>query len=170
MILEWSAEQVTDITQQHMELEFLATWTNMEQGVHNLELVLQQMHTALMALTRYGARDIVANSRKNPLEALRRVQKRCDPTTGGRMWNLRRTIISPGRCSLSAIQAGIERWESYVSRNQKRLKDKSEDEIKLAFLRNWRKIDTQLESFANVRGCAPGSRDVRGGEIWFKDP
>ena len=46
--------------------------------------VLQQMHTALMALTSYEAIYIVANSRKNPLEAWRRLQKRCGPTTGGR--------------------------------------------------------------------------------------
>ena len=41
-------------------------------------------HTALIALTRYEANDIVANSRKNPLEAWRRLQKRYDPMTGGR--------------------------------------------------------------------------------------
>ena len=42
------------------------------------------MHTAIMALTSYEANDIVANSWKNPLEAWRRLQKRYDPTTGGR--------------------------------------------------------------------------------------
>ena len=51
---------------------------------NSLEFVLQQMHTALMALTSYEANDIVANTRKNPLEAWRRLQKRFDPTTGGR--------------------------------------------------------------------------------------
>ena len=45
--------------------------------------VLQEMHTALVALTRYDANDIVANSRKNPFEAWRRLQERYDPTTGG---------------------------------------------------------------------------------------
>ena len=92
------------------------------------------MHTALMALTSYEANDIVASSRKNPLEAWRRLQKRYDPTTGGRKRNLLRTIISPGRCSLLELQAGIERWESYVSRHEKKLKDKLDDEIKLAGL------------------------------------
>ena len=87
-----------------------------------------------MALTSYEANDIVANSRKNPLEAWRRLQKRSDPTTGGRKRNLLRTIISPGRCSLPELQAGIERWESYVSRCEKKMKDKLDDEIKLAGL------------------------------------
>ena len=60
-----------------------------------MEFVLQQIHTALVALTKYEANDIVANSRKNPLEARRRLQKRYDPNTGGRKRNLLRTVISP---------------------------------------------------------------------------
>ena len=79
-----------------------------------------------MALTSYEANDIVADSRKNPLEARRRLLKRYGPTTG--------TIISPGRCPLLELQAGIERWESHVSRYEKKLKDKLDDEIKLAGL------------------------------------
>ena len=82
----------------------------------------------------YEVNDTVANSRKNPLEAWRRLQKRYDPTTGGIKRNLLRTIISPGRCSLLELQAGIERWESYVSRYEKTMKDKLDDEIKLASL------------------------------------
>ena len=45
-----------------------------------------------------------------------------------------RTIISLGRCPLLELQAGIERWESYVSLHEKKLKDKLDDEIKLAGL------------------------------------
>ena len=48
--------------------------------------------------------------------------------------NLLRTIISPGRCSLLELQVGIERWESKLSRYEKKLKDKLDDEIKLAGL------------------------------------
>ena len=92
------------------------------------------MHTALVALSSYEANDIVASSLKNPLEAWRRLQKRYDPTTGGRKRNLLRTIISRGRCYLLELQAGIDRWESYVSRYEKKLKNKMDDEIKLAGL------------------------------------
>ena len=137
MMLGWAAEQRTEITTTAIDLEFLPTDTNEDSGVQNLELVLQQMHTALMALTRYEANDMVANSRKNPLEAWRGLQKRYDPTSGGRKRNLLRTIISPGRSSLLELQAGIERWESYVSRYEKKLKDKKDDEIKLAGLESW---------------------------------
>ena len=111
-MLEWAAEQPTEITTTAIDLEFLPTSTNQERGVQNLEFVLQQMHTALVALTR--------------------LQKRFDPTTGVRKRNLLSTIISPGRCSVLELQAGIERWESYVSRYEKKLKNKMDDEIKLA--------------------------------------
>ena len=134
MMLEWAAEQPTEITTTASDLEFLPTDTNEVRGVQNLEFVLQQMHTALMALTSYEANDIVANSRKNPLEAWRRLQKRYDPTTGGRKRNLLRTILFFGRCCLLERQAGIERWESYVSRYEKKMKDKLDDEIKLVGL------------------------------------
>ena len=133
IMLEWAAEQTTEITTELINREFLLTATNQERGAQNLEFVLQQMHTALVALTSYEANDIVANSRKNPLEAWRRLQKRYDLTTGGRKRNLLRTIISPGRCSLLELQAGIERWESSVSLYEK-LKDKMDDDIKLAGL------------------------------------
>ena len=57
-----------------------------------LAFVLQQMHTALMALTNSEANYTVASSRKNPLEAWRRLQKRYDSKTGGRKRNFLRTI------------------------------------------------------------------------------
>ena len=43
-------------------------------------------------------------------------------------------MISPGWSSLLELKAGIERWESYVSRYEKKMKDKLFDEIKLAVL------------------------------------
>ena len=81
MMLEWSAEQVTQITRELIDLQLLPTSTKVERGVRNLDFVLQ-MHTALTALTSCESNDIVANSRKNPLAAWRRLQKRYDPTAG----------------------------------------------------------------------------------------
>ena len=75
---EWSAEQVTKITEELINLEFLPTATNVDRGVLNQEFVLQQMDAALTTLTSYDANDIVANSRKNSFEAWRRLQKRYD--------------------------------------------------------------------------------------------
>ena len=82
----------------------------MERGERNLELVLLQMHTALMALT---------NLELRPPH---------DQTTRERKRNLL------GRCSFVELQAGLERWESYVSRHEKKLTDKLDDEIQLAGL------------------------------------
>ena len=35
--------------------------------------------------------------------------------------NLLRTVISLGRCSPLEFQAGIERWEAYVSHSEKKV-------------------------------------------------
>ena len=80
MMLEWTAEQATEITTTAIDLEFLPTDTNVDRGVRHPEFVLQQMHAALMAQTSYEANDSVANSRKYPLGSWRRLQKRHDPT------------------------------------------------------------------------------------------
>ena len=84
MMLEWAAEQRTEISTDLINRGFLPTATSQERGVQNLEFVLQQMQTALMALTSYEANYIDASSAKNPLEAWRTLQKRYDLTTGGR--------------------------------------------------------------------------------------
>ena len=73
MMLE-CAEEATEITTTAIDLELLPTSTNVQRGTHQLEFVLLQMYTALMALASYEANDIVANSRKNTLEAWRRLR------------------------------------------------------------------------------------------------
>ena len=108
--------------------------TNQERGAQDLEFILQQMHTVLTDITIGEAKDIVANSRKNPLETWRRLQKRPDSKAGGRKRNLLRTIVSAERCSLLELQAGLERWESAVSQYEEKSKNKLNDEIKLAGL------------------------------------
>ena len=133
-MLEWTAEQRR--RQRLISSSCRRTRTRTDE-CKNLEFVLQPMHTVLTALTSYETNDIVANSRKNPLEAWRRLQKRYDPTTGGRKRNLLRTIISPGRCSLLELQPGIERWESYVSRYEKKMKDKLDVRSSLLVLSHW---------------------------------
>ena len=134
MMLEWAAEKPTEITTTAIDLEFFPTDTNEDRGEQNLEFVLQQMHTALMALTSCEANDIVANSRKNPFEAWLRLQMRYDPTIGEMKRNLLRTIISLERSSLLELQAEIERWESSVSRNEHKMKDKLDDKFKSRLL------------------------------------
>ena len=155
MLLEWAGEQPKEITTIAIDLEFLPTDTNEDRGVQNLVFALRQMHTALMALTSYGANDIVANSRKNPLEARRRLQKRNDPTTGGRKRNLLRTTISPGRCSLLELPAEIERWESLREEDgQVGRRDQACWPWVIGAGGVRETSDPQLESRPNIRGCA----------------
>ena len=45
MMLEWAADQTTEITTELINREFLPTTTNQERGVQNLEFILQQIYT-----------------------------------------------------------------------------------------------------------------------------
>ena len=101
-----AAEQMTEISTEFIDREFLPMMTNQERGAQDLEFILQQMHTVLTDITIGEAKDIIANSRKNPLETWRRLQKRPDSKAGGRKRNLLRTIVSAERCSLLELQAG----------------------------------------------------------------
>ena len=98
MMLEWAADQMTEITTNAIDLKFMPTDTNKGRGVRNLEFVLQQVHEMLRTCPSQEANDIVANSRNNPVEAWRRLHERYDPSAGERKRNLFRAIISPGRC------------------------------------------------------------------------
>ena len=51
-MMEWALEQPTEITTTEIDLEFLPTDANEDGRVQNAEFVLQQMHTALVALTK----------------------------------------------------------------------------------------------------------------------
>ena len=82
MLLEWSAEHVTEITTEVHSDEY---------GTRGSGLGVCAAADAYSTSCESNA--IVANSRKKRLEALRRLQNRFDPTTGGRKRNLLRTII-----------------------------------------------------------------------------
>ena len=99
MMLEWAADQTTEITTTATDLEFLPTDVNEGRGVQNLEFILQQMYTILVDLTSGEANEMVDNSRKNPMEAWRRLQERKDPTAGEEHpWHnhFSGTLFSPG--------------------------------------------------------------------------
>ena len=158
--MEWAAEQPTEITTTAIDLAFFADGQERRQKSAKPG-VLRRM-------------TLSPNSRKNPLEAWRRLQKRYDPTRGGRKRNLPRTIISLGRCFLLELHAGIERWESFVSRYEKKVKDKLGDEIKLTGLESLLPEELEKHLILNSNRSrtfenAPRSRDVRGGEVRFEN-
>ena len=76
--------------------------------VENLTQILHQLHTALEQFTDGEAHDIVIHSRRNPLEAVRRLLGRFDPTTGSRKRNLLTTIIAPDERTLRSNWATEE--------------------------------------------------------------
>ena len=97
MMLEWAAEQPT--RRMRTRTEELKTWSSFCSRFtqHSwLSRVLKRM-------------TLVAYSRKNPLEAWRRLQKRYDPTAGGRKRNLLRTITSPGLMLSAGTSSGYRR-------------------------------------------------------------
>ena len=132
---ECSAEQVTEITVEHVGIEFTPTATSIERGVLNLKFVLQQMHPALMALT-----SDEANSRQNPLEAWQRLQTRSDPTAGGRKRKLLRTIIFSSTTLSFGTSSNHRTMESY----ERTLKGISQGGIQLAGLEAL--VSVELES------------------------
>ena len=92
MMLEWAAEQPTEITTTAIDLEFLPTDTNEDRGVQKLEFELQQMHTALLALMSCEANDSVANSRirrqEEGNETFKRVSNAGSPTCLATKFNI----------------------------------------------------------------------------------
>ena len=148
---ECSAEQVTEITVEHVGIEFTPTATSIERGVLNLKFVLQQMHPALMALT-----SDEANSRQNPLEAWQRLQTRSDPTAGGRKRKLLRTIIFSSTTLSFRTSSNHRTMESYVSRFEENIEghltswDPARWSGGLGVCGTGKPFDTQLEALANV--------------------
>ena len=90
--------------------------------------------TVLVQLTEGESHDLVMNCNKNACEAWRRLQRRFDPVTGGRKRNLLRMIINPGRSSITDLQSSIERWEGFISRYERKVRQPLSDELKLAGL------------------------------------
>ena len=127
-MMEWAAEQTTEVTAE-LIANSLPTATNQERGVQNLQCVLAADAYSACGVSRVMRRMTLLPTRGRTL------WRHGGGCTGGRKRNLLRTIISPGTCSLLELQAGIERWDSYVSRYEKKLKDKMDDEIKLLGLK-----------------------------------
>ena len=59
-----TAEQMTEILKEFIDLEFLPILTNQKREVQNLEFILQQMHTMLTDLTSGEANDMLLPTRR----------------------------------------------------------------------------------------------------------
>ena len=128
-----------------------------------------------MALTTYKVNDSAANSRKKPLEAWRRLQKRYVPTTGGRKQKWLRTIFwmvlsvgTPSRNRTTgilcvALQENLDRHTSTMRFCSLAWKALMLEELDKYLTHNANRLRT-------FEGCAPGNRDVCGGEVLFERP
>ena len=126
MVLVWTAEQMNEITTETVDLEFLLNGTNVDRGVLNLNFVLQQLHTTLHC--RQLAEESVGGMMETA-EMICRQQQEGNETFCGRSFLL--DVLS------SDTPSGIGRWESYVSRNEKKLKDKLEKTSSLLVWKHW---------------------------------
>ena len=118
MILEWTAEQVTEITTTAFEFGFLSSETNVKRWVQNREIVLRKMHTTHMDPTSYEQTTRLSSTQEESAGDLTETEEALLSDDGRREVEKRyflRTIISSGRRSLVELQAAIERWEFYVS-------------------------------------------------------
>ena len=91
-LFDWAVEQTNEISTQMVTDEF-GTWTAGE--IENLDVLMEQLTTDLGQLMEMEANDICELA-SNGAEAWRALNRRFDPTTGGRKRNILRQIISPG--------------------------------------------------------------------------
>ena len=117
MVLEWAAEQPTESTTR-MRTEECKTWSLCCSRCTQHSWLSRVMRRMTLSPSRGRVRWRYGGDYRSDM-ILRQ---------GGRKRKFLRTIISPGRCSL------LERWMSYVSRYEKKMKDTLDDEIKLAGL------------------------------------
>ena len=114
-VLLWAVDQPTVITQVALNTEH-----GLEEGlggVANLKELDHQVYSALLHLTEGDANDLVCNSDTCGAEAWRKLHRRFDPLTGGRIRNLLRSLISPQRCTKAEdLPATLERWEEQCGR------------------------------------------------------
>ena len=107
-VLLWAVDQPTVITQVALNTEH-----GLEEGlggVANLKELDHQVYSALLHLTEGDANDLVCNSDTCGAEAWRKLHRRFDPLTGGRIRNLLRSLISPQRCTKAEdLPATLER-------------------------------------------------------------
>ena len=166
MMLEWAADHSAEITTELINREFLPTTTNQERGVQNLEFILQQMYTIFW--TSRVAKQTTWLTTRGRTHWRRGSDYRNDmisPPEEGKGISFAESFLLDALSQ--KLQAGLERWESYVGRYEK-MKGKMNDEIKLAGLEAL-VPKSQLQSFENFRGCALEDRDVRGGEVWSEN-
>jgi len=114
--LEWAARADGPLSDEDVNAKSGAEAEDPEERVGRLEEEQHQLYTLLAQVTEHESNDIVYNSGGRGLEAWRRLNRRWDPLTGGRVRNLLRQIANPKRTTLDQLRADLERWEELVAK------------------------------------------------------
>ena len=118
-VLDWATEQEEPITDETLQKEFTGAdveWKRWRPGVVTQAF---EVYAMLGHLSDGSIDDIIYNSDRNGIESWRQLHRQRAPVTGGRVRNLLRVIISPGRCSMVELPRGLENWEEMVDRYEK---------------------------------------------------
>ena len=132
-----------------------------------------QLFTIILALTDDESHDsTLAAGADNGLEALRKLSRRWDPSTGRRKATLLKSIIAPPRCKLDELPVAFARWQEYVRRYERLQKQEIADNIKFAALGMMAPVDLEthlmlnkhrLPDFASARDEAISVVEARAG-------
>ena len=119
LVSEWACEKAGPVRQDDLDTAFGSRADEVVR-VDDLDYMNQQLHTVLTQLTEAEPFDIVQSSGKSGLEAWRRLNRRYDPSTGGRKRNLLNSILHPGKAKLHSLSGMLDQWQERVRRYEQR--------------------------------------------------
>ena len=139
-VLEWAEEVDTEVNQAAIRAAFGSVRPSHHE-VEDVEEIDVQIYAILQTLCEKEPFQIVRSAGKsNGLEAWRKLNRRFDPSTGGRRGAMLRTILSPPKCQkIDNLWASVESWEEAVRQYEHRKRSDGtrhqlDDEIKVSIL------------------------------------
>lgn len=139
-VLEWAEELDTEVTQAAIRAAF-GPLRPSHHEVEDVEDIDVQIYAILQTLCEKEPFQIVRSAGKSKgLEAWRKLNRRFDPSTGGRRGAMLRTILSPPKCQkIDNLWASVESWEEAVRQYEHRkradgTRHQLDDEIKCSIL------------------------------------
>ena len=115
-VLDWAATHERELTDKMLDRAYGTRADDFDQ-LADLNHIAQQIYVVLVQYTEEEeANDIASNAVGRGFEAWRKLARRYDPLTGGRMRNLLRSIINPGRAKLEELQGALEKWEELIAK------------------------------------------------------
>ena len=104
-------------------------------GDSDIEVFNDQLYAALAALLDGEALDILMNTTEgNGLEAWRKIAKRFDLKTKGRIRGNLMQLLAPQQWSINELSSRIEQWEESVRRHKGKARKPVDEDIRVASL------------------------------------